>query len=162
MNKADVLFLDIYMSIRGSWAGGIINRGKVLLKIIPLTTLPEELKIYFKEHFEDMNKEFGDEWFDGRSWARDCINSYDDLMKMDWYDEDFYKEQSLYEQSSEVFFDRFPTFDANDYMLNHIMPQMRGGEPNKKELDNHPSYKIDRTAQAINEFLDAVVLEGET
>ncbi len=159
MNKADVLFLDLYKSIRGDWSGGIINRGEVLLKLLKHTTLYPKLIKYFKEHFQSMNKAFGSEYFDGRDWARDSSNSYDDLMKTKWYDKDYYKKYSLYEKSFEEFTDRYPAFTSNNYLLNHLLPQLRGGKSNQKELDNHSDTSIEVTNKMVNDFVGIGIIK---
>ena len=141
MNKADVLFLDIFKSIRGSWAGGIIWRGWAAIYILSRTTLSDELKMYFLRHFVSMIEEYQriPHFFDGRSWSCDCSNSYDELEGSEWFDESVYKEHSIYSHSIydrdrddddfEKFMERFPAFDGVGYMQNHIMAQLKGGEP---------------------------------
>ena len=104
MNYYDVIFLDIFESIRSDWSDGIDHRGKVLIKLLPKTTLPENVRVILNKHFENMIvtwlKEDRD-LFDGRSWARDCEFNYDYLKSAtDWFDKAFYKEWTIVDEHS--------------------------------------------------------------
>ena len=119
MNKADVLFLDIYHSIRGGWGTGVIQRGEVMIALLPQTTLTTFLQDWFKTHFEEMIQDFSNSpySFDGRDWARDSGWSYDELMRLEWwFDEEFYHCHTIYNGVSEIdgyerFFEMFPAFN---------------------------------------------------
>ena len=85
MNNIDVNFLDLFKSIRGNWGYGIDKRGEKLIEIIPETSLSENLKTYFIDHFKTMINAWkargkDGSGFDGRSWARDCYISYGNLI----------------------------------------------------------------------------------
>ncbi len=153
MNKLDVLFLDIYRSIRGDWSGGIKMRGETMIKLLSKTTLSKDLQKFFKKHFEAMIKAFDSDYFDGRDWARDTDNSYEDLMKSKWFDKKYYKKLSIYDKDFEDFTTMFPGFTCNNYMVNFMMPQLRGGEPNKEALNNHSNSTITVTKEMVNKFL---------
>jgi hypothetical protein len=156
MNKEDVLFLDIYRSIRGDWSGGIVERGNVLIKLIDKTTLSNKLKEYFKNHFNEMIKEFGDNYFDGRDWARDCPNSYDNLMASKWFDKKYYKRNSIYdrEDGHDDMITNFPVFTCNDFLNNFMKPQFHGLEPNREAGNTHPSSEKKLTLKNLKKFLD--------
>ena len=97
----DVIFLDVYRSIRGNWNYGIEERGNYLMRILPETTLPQDLKSYYEKHFTDMITCWKQdrENFDGRRWSRDGIHSYDTLMESDWFDKEYYNYYSLIENA---------------------------------------------------------------
>ena len=118
MNKADVLFLDIYQSICGGWGTGVIQRGEMMIELLPKTTLSDDKKKRLKSHLEWMVQDFkrSPYEFDGRSWARDAAISYDDLMNSaEWFDKDFYAAHTIYSRGSEIegyerFLETFPAF----------------------------------------------------
>src|SRR3990172_1967362 len=91
MNLFDVLFLDLYTSIRGDWNMDVDRRGRFLLKLLPVITLPDDYKAMLQQHFTKMIRAWEehqigprDIWlspgkvnpdyrgFDGRDWARNC------------------------------------------------------------------------------------------
>lgn len=112
MNIFDVLYLDIYKSIRGDWSMDVDLRGQYLLKLLPVTTLPddtkEELQVHFRQMIEHWKKHeeskkipgitiMSDDYvdFDGRSWARGYALGYNTLMETPWFDKAFYEQWSL-------------------------------------------------------------------
>ena len=89
MNLLDVMFLDMYKGIRANWAYDVFEKGNYLKRILPETTLSEELKAKFKIHLEKILKAWeNNNEFEG---AFDLI-----LEKTPWYDEKFYYEYSVY------------------------------------------------------------------
>jgi hypothetical protein len=117
MNLADVLFLDIYRSIRGGWSAGILWRARYMRSLLPHTTLSAEIKEWFAPHLEKMTKAYTEarstkqSGFDGRTWARDSQHDYSQLMQSEWFDASFYAAQSIYEVDYSDFMETFPAFE---------------------------------------------------
>lgn len=139
MNLPDVLFLDIYRSIRGGYNSGILWRVKFMRSLLPHTTLSTDIKDWFVPHLEKMAKAYAEAQtekhcgFDGRTWARDSRHDYSQLMESSWFDKNFYTAHSTYEIEECVefsdFMQRFPAFEE-------------WGDPDGSE-----------TLQNVNEFL---------
>lgn len=157
MNKASILFLDIYKSIRGDWSGGIINRGKVLRALIPFTGLAGDTKTALRIHFSSMETMWrvDRKHFDGRSWARDCANSYGEIIEdSKFFNNEDYEKQSLMENEDyESWTDRFPVLTAKDLFLNQVIPQLKGKDPDYISMDRQTKGALEVTKMSINTFL---------
>jgi hypothetical protein len=93
------------------------------------------------------------EYFDGRSWARDVTPSYDDLEKTKWFDKEYYDKHGIYDKDYEEFTQKFPLFTGKDFMVNQILPQLRGRPINKEGLDKHSDADGKITIENIERFL---------
>lgn len=96
MNKSDVLFLNYYESIRDDWTGDIVERIGTMRRLLPQTTLSDEIKKWFKEHLSITEEQLEDTYFDGRTFARDSEHSYNDLREnRNWFDGNYYTKHSI-------------------------------------------------------------------
>ena len=145
MNKPDVLFLDIYQSICGGWGTGVIQRGEMMIELLPQTSLSDEIKKWFAGHLPDMITEFKENptYFDGRSWARDSTWNYDRLMESEWFDKEFYAAHTIYNSGTEIegyekFLETFPAF--NDLHWEIVIEQPT-------------AENVRATREAVEEFL---------
>lgn len=162
MNKADVLFLDIYKSIRGSWAGAITFRAEVMLRLLDRTTLSYQETNFFDVHCRAMVGQYilNKKWFDGREWARDSEISYDDLQKLGWFDKEYYEEHTTYEDY-EKFEEMFPAFVGKDVITNLLLTQLHGKEINSQGLDNHTQEDFNTTKENITKFIGKNIFERD-
>ena len=155
MNLSDVLFLDIYRSMRTDWAAGIPARIECLRFLLPHTTFSPVFAGRMKVHTQRLVSRWKTrrENFDPRHLVRDYELGYDALMDSPWFVRSYYDANSVLMRGDEEFERRFPAFFAHDYDRNFMLPWDEGRPPDYAAADAHPAEVVALTQANVLAFL---------
>jgi hypothetical protein len=107
MNRTDVMIVDLDLSIRGDWGWRVKERLEYLIKLVPMSTMCEDMKHDLIRRYSAWIREIDDPdgiSIDGRSVTEfNYIYSDKKNMKEIWeeYDLEYYMEHSIYQNDIE-------------------------------------------------------------